>query len=316
MAEHVGIGEKTVGNVVRDLVNFGIVNRKHSEVKLESMIQDVSSPKMMIQLRKIFNNHALTIELRKLGEGKFVSDADIIRILKSLNPAAQHREATWKVYADRMTLWLTATGYLVSALNGWKVEDQGHIVEEVKPFSRRRRNYEEKYGEEGDVVFFADASPEQTIDTIKFLLDNPECPLEKIKSTGFHNGWRTLVNLQIAHTLNGTCSLNQNVISFKKTVSELVWQAGLKMSTLSLVIEHLKSKPTISNAMLGDYVSKHYNRDWSEISANKIGGRLIKWAVWLSQNTDDRGRFLHKGLGSNDQINKQTDFLETSTDIS
>jgi hypothetical protein len=307
IAQHLGIGIKTVGNVVRDLVMFGIANRKHSEVRLEEAIEDPAPQNILTQFRKVFHNHALTINLQKLGEGETVSGGEIIQILKTLNPAAQHGEKTWQMYTERMVAWLIATGYMVPSEDGWKIKDQGHVVLDFVNSLRRRYAFKER-GTNQSSIFFADASPEQTIDTLKWILTHSEGTWEEMESAGYRNGARTLVNLFLLQRNNHKLKLSRNATSSEKSPAEIIWQKASISPTLKLVLDHLKASPSASSTALGYHVSKHHKKKWSELSAHKVGGRLRNWATWLVRNTDQNGQFKQTRLDSNHLDGSQPDF--------
>ena len=108
-----GLGEKTIGNVLRDLRMFGVASGSYSAPRLESEIRSGDPTEVLERVRRVMSRHALTLELTKLGEGVTVELDQIAGFLRSLNRTASHNAQTWTVYADRMAHWLVAAGLLV-----------------------------------------------------------------------------------------------------------------------------------------------------------------------------------------------------------
>lgn len=290
IASRVSISEKSVGNVVRDLSIFGIATRNLSQVKLDSSMSNSTPQQVMLQLRKVFRNHALTVSIAKMDKGVIISSDDIIKLLRSINPAAQHREDTWQIYAERMAHWLTATGYLVPVVDGWKVEDQGDIAVNTSKLSSQRSHTHKSLFQE-NVIFFADATPNRTVETLEWLRVNPHQTWNQIEIAGHRNSARTLTNLRLLQSNDGKYFSTVPIEDQSKTTSEIVWRAALNDPSLQKVITYLKSYPLASGTAVGHYISKEFQRKWSNSTIEKVGGRLIKWAHWLVEHTDDQGAF-------------------------
>ena len=112
LGRSVGVSEKSVGNIVRDLIMFGIATGGQSLVKLSDDIE-TSDPKIVLRrLRRVLKTHALTRSLSRYSAGMILTTDNIVEALREVNPAAQHQQKTWQIYADRMAQWLSAVGYL------------------------------------------------------------------------------------------------------------------------------------------------------------------------------------------------------------
>lgn len=294
------LSENTVANVIRDLIMFDIATGGQSQATLAESMTDSTPEQVLLKLRLVLKHHALTMILSQREQGAFVTETDMVNLLKEINPAAQHQERTWKVYADRMGSWLSATGYLVPFKNGWKIEDQGRFSIKAEQLTGRRF-YIRKSTTNESTIFFADSSPEQTISTLEWLLQNTDSTLKEVKLAGYRNGARTLVNLRLAQNRDGKCIPNENLITSETTSVELVWRAASKEPVLLFVMDTLKAHPSASGTTIGTLVSKNYKRNWSKESATKVGGRLINWAVWLSHNTDNMGQFKPNLHNDNDK---------------
>jgi hypothetical protein len=115
-----GLSEKTVGNVIRDLRMFGVAAGTHSAPRLDPEMQASDAKSILQRIRHVLERHALTLRLSAVEIGIPIYVEDMIAALKEINPAATHRPETWRGYADRMGLWLTATGFLVlDPAEGW-----------------------------------------------------------------------------------------------------------------------------------------------------------------------------------------------------
>ena len=113
-----GLVVKTVGNVIRDLIMFGVAIGTPSKVRLDPSVEGSNPLQVLRQLRKVLKRHALTLIISSLNEGSLISGEDIVQFLKKINPTAQHRERTWQIYADRMAAWLTVTVFFEPKRDG------------------------------------------------------------------------------------------------------------------------------------------------------------------------------------------------------
>jgi hypothetical protein len=177
-----GLGEKTVGNVLRDLRMFGVASGSYSAPRLASEMPSGDPQDVLERLRRVLSRHALTLELTKLGEGVTVELDQIAEFLRSLNRTALHSAQTWMVYADRMAHWLAAAGLLVrKEQTGWSRKDVGHIVLLQRRIHQRARG-----------PFTGGAPPQRVIESLKWLSEQGAKRTDKIKHAGYGNAIRVL----------------------------------------------------------------------------------------------------------------------------
>lgn len=269
--------ENSVANVIRDLIMFGVATGGQSHVKLAEGMTDSSPKQVLRKLRDVLKHHALTMNLSKLEESTSITEADIIDLLKKINPAAQHREPTWKVYADRMGQWLSATGYIVPTREGWKVEDQSDVNSEFAKVSIGH------YKQEG--FFVGSTSPAKTVEALEWFMSRPPQLWSEFEAAGYKNAAIVLRNLQIINNVGGKYLLTEPYQKKKSSV-EIVWNAASKETVLVKVIEFLRNHPLANGDTIGQFVNDEYGRNWSPASKRRVGNSLKKWAQWIILGID------------------------------
>ena len=130
-----GLSEKTVGNVIRDLLMFGIATGDPNGIRLDPVMPSSGQVDVLERLRHVLKRHALTLKLCRFDEKIIIKLDDIIKYLKQINPTAKHRAETWSGYAERMAFWLTATGFLEPSDSAWTTKDKGEVY---LPVHRKR----------------------------------------------------------------------------------------------------------------------------------------------------------------------------------
>jgi len=229
------ISEKTVANVIHDLIVFGIAIGGQSQVKLDPSMESAEPDLVLQKLRHLFKHHALTISLSKIEDGTTVDTLDIIELLKGINPAAQHRDTTWKIYAERMAKWLYGTGYFVSTSDGWLFEDQGGVNTKQIPRKRRRWFHSTK---RENTVFTGQAPPAKTVEALHWLLANQPQSYGQIKKAGYRNPIEALTHLGLSKSENKEYRVTKLVTDSQKSILEIVWRAAQDQSTIRKVIAH------------------------------------------------------------------------------
>ena len=275
LSELCGLSEKTIGNVIRDLNMFGIVAVDQSKIRLVSSMEAADQEKILQRLRQVLKSHALTMRLSKRDPEEIITTLDIIQLLKQINPAAQHRERTWKTYAERMGRWLSVTGYLLQIKNGWRLEDQGKI--NIEDINKTRKTY--KIGE--IPIFMGETSPAKTIETLDYLKNNQPLSVKEIKEKGFHNALMVLRGLRVVKPELGKYSVVESAKFESKSSLEIIWAAACGEQTVKLVINYLKEHPTVDGKTVGEFVNQKFNRNWSTNSKKRVGNGLRQWALWV-----------------------------------
>lgn len=281
----VGISEKSAGNIIRDLVMFGIASRYQSQVALSNEIKSSDPKDVLRRLRQVLRNHALTISLFQSDAETVLSLEQIIDALKRINPAAQHQQRTWKIYAERMAQWLSATGYLQLMDNkqGWKLDDMGE--ESINPTNALIRRFYTRHPQQyrENTLFIGDTSPYRTAKALEWLVSRPAQTLEEISEAGHRNGSRTLLNLRLIRNENRRYVVVDNVAKDYdySTGNQAIWKAASKEPVMELVIGLLERNHNASGADVGELVAKKYERVWTPSSQKRIGISLRQWGVWL-----------------------------------
>ena len=278
-----GLSEKTIVNVIRDLKMFDIATVDQSEVRLASSMEASDQEKVLQRLRHVIRNHALTIRLSKRDPGKVITTLDIINLLKEINPTAQHKEKTWRVYGEKMVYWLSVTGYLIQIGNNWKFEDQGKV--DLEKINRSR-----KAGREtgGITIFIGDTSPLKTIEALNYLEDNQPLSNKKMEEKGFRNALNGLRGLGVVKYEDGGYSIVELTEDKPKSTLEIVWNAVCREKTIQLVIDYLEKHPTADGKAVGNYVNRVFKRDWSVSSETRIGNSLRQWGLWVLTGKQQR----------------------------
>ena len=227
-----GLGEKTIGNVIRDLNMFGIATVEQSKIRLDSSMEASDQETILQKLRQALKSHALTMELSKQDPEEIITTEDIIQLLKRINPAAQHQEKTWKFYAERMEHWLFATGYLVQIENDWKFENQG----KVNPVGINKTRK--------IAIFTGDTSPVKALEGLDYFKDNQPLSKREIEAKGFRNALTTLRGLRVVKFELGKYSITESTGFESKSSLEVLWGAACSEQTIQLVIEYLQTHLT------------------------------------------------------------------------
>ena len=281
LGKAVGISEKSVGNIVRDLIMFGIAKGSQSQVALSDEVPS-SDPKVILRwLRNSLKNHALTISLHRLEAKEVVTVQDIIDLLREINPAAQHQHKTWKMYAERMAQLLSATGFCEPIGEGWQIEDRGE--ESISSTNALIRRYYTRHPQQyrENTLFIGDTSPYRTVQALEWILTQPPQDWRGIVKAGHRNGARSLINLRLIHNERGKYHLQISVDNIRHELNEAIWLAVSKEPVMELVIELLHQKPTASGREVGELVASRYEREWTLASIERIGNSLRQWAAWL-----------------------------------
>ena len=272
LSELCGLTEKTIGNVIRDLNMFGIATVEQSKIRLAPSMESSNQESILQRLRHVLKSHALTMRLSQRDSGENITTLDIIQTLKQINPAAQHQENTWRIYAERMGHWLSVTGYLVHRENYWIFEDQGRVNLEIINKSRRTS---------GVTIFVGDTSPAKTIEALDYLKNNQPISTKEIQEKGFRNPMFALRGLGVVKNELGIYSIIEPIQFESKSSLEILWNAACNEKTLQLVIDYLKEHPTARGKAIGRFVNQKFERNWSVSSEKRVGNALLQWASWV-----------------------------------
>ena len=278
LSKATGITDKTVANVVRDLMMFGVAKAEASSAKLDQSL-DTTEPKNVLRaLRVALRRHALTIQLARIKTGTVIPLRTIIDTLRRINPAAQHHERTWQIYAERMSLWLEATGYLERDHDRLIRRDRGDVHWDVTS-ARRPRGRGMGFGR----VFFADTSPEATIEVLQQLvLHHQPVRRHELEEKGYGNAITILARWGlVVRSPDTLVAARDDKFPPGMSPAEAVRKAAEEENTLVSVADFLRANPTANVRDIGHHVATSYERRWSVQSEQRIGQGLAQWARWL-----------------------------------
>jgi len=267
LAHLTGLSEKTVANVVRDLIMFGAATGARSSVLLAPSVESSNPVDVLSRLRNVLQRHAFTTRIMDFENGSELSVSDMALILKFINPAAQSRERTWRTYAQRMGDWLSATGYIVPSEANWIVQDQGIVNPKFsKPV---RRQY----------VFIGDTSPEKTIQVLDWLKANEPQSAKELKRMGLRNATTVLRRLGLIESIRREYHITQ---SAREVTSErAVFNSAKELPVIKKVIDYIKQNPNVTGTEIGSYINKEFDRTWTHSSEIRIGNSLRRWGYWI-----------------------------------
>lgn len=271
-----GLGEKTVGNVLRDLRMFGVAAGSYSAPRLASEMPSGDPREVLERVRRVLSRHALTLELTKLGESVAVELDQIAEFLRSLNRTASHSAKTWMTYAERMAHWLVAAGLLVrEGHTGWRRKDAGGVVLPQLRMRQRVRG-----------PFSGDAPPQRVIESLKWLSQQGAKRKDEIKRSGYRNAVALMSRLGlVSKTPDGAVEVAKHVIG-SPDCSAAIWQAVSGEESVRLAVELLRERPTLSGSAVGKKIGNHFSQKWGPGSNRRIGNALRRWAEWVIAGED------------------------------
>ncbi len=267
LSEVVGLSEKTVGNVIRDLLMFGIATGDPNGVRLDPAMPSASQTDVLEHLRHVLRRHALVLKIGKFDTTTKVTLEDIIKHLKLINPTAKHRAETWSGYAERMVIWLTATGFLESSGNAWIARDKGEVF---IPVLRTRPRSE---------VFTGGAPPIKVVEAYEWLAANGPATTEEIEAKGFRNAVSLLGRFELVKRDDQKRLLVAD--HDYQNAAEAVWNAARSEGTIEDVIEYLMDTPNRRGSDLARYLNEEYKAGWAPVSEKRIGDALLTWGKWI-----------------------------------
>ncbi len=265
------INEKTVDNIIRDLIMFGIASGGQSQAQLNESMKNANPDDVLNKLRHELRNHAITIDLLKYDRGSIVTDEDVIMLMKKINPVAQHQDRTWKVYKNRIMQLLVATGYVTEVKDVWRIEDQGNISYDSVDI--HKASYKENR------LFIGETSPQKTYEALKWIIDNQNKTWGEIIAEGYRNAIATLVCFRIVENTNRTYKVRDKY-SGQRPLS-ILWDSVKEESILKKISIFLKQNPFENGYAVGEFCNKIFKKDWSEATKKRNGNSLRQWTLWL-----------------------------------
>lgn len=271
----VGLSAGTVQNAVHDLAMYGAAKESNWGATLHSDIASSSRDIVLERIRSVLKDHALYLALSSFDGTSVFNIGDLVKVLKQSNPTAQHRNLTWRSYADRMGQWLCAAGLLEVDSNGWIMRDLG----EAAPLYAKRWG-RKKSGIRRRKAFQGEAPPERVIACLDWLSSAPEMTLADARTGGYRNALAVLVRFELVQT--NVPARNSIRRTQTGVASELqVWSAAWKDPTLRQISAWLREQHSISGMEIGKRLAEERGELCTDASASRIGNGLRRWANWM-----------------------------------
>jgi hypothetical protein len=262
----------TLRNILHDLSVFGIALVARDQATLENHIKEINTWAILSHLRIVLRRHALTQILKQHLAPNIVSQDDLVKYLRRINPAAKHHSRTWRTYANRMAHWLSITGYLKPISNGWVYNDSGEV---------RREEIQESKKKSREIIFIGDAPPIRAIEALEYIKNNGPQSVSKMKYIGFRNACSVLYQFGlIEYTATHEYRLSE-LFNDKLTSTENVWRRTKTKQTLTDAINFIKNNPTVTPDAIGAFLCKRHERDWTPSTNKRIGSGIWQWAKWV-----------------------------------
>ena len=276
LGQLVGIRATTAQNIVHDLVMFRVAQRSGSRAVLDPEISSADSSAVLARIRTVLKRHALYLALVAADEGDTVFGlGDLIDALRRSNPTAHHGSNTWKMYAERMALWLCTAGLLRTTSSGWMVRDHGGPVAPTEQLRRGKRGRAHRKGFQGE------APPEGVVDCLEWIRETPARTRSEVVGSGYRNALAVLARFGLVQVgSDGACELRQSEIVGQS--QDVVWMAAWKDRTLQQIVEWLREEPTITGSRVGERLAQLAQESWKPQSRTRIGSGLLRWARWMA----------------------------------
>lgn len=271
IADQIGFSKKTIGNILADMVRFGVARNIGGLYVAENDWSNKNQAPLFRHLRDVFKRHRVVVTLREGYSQHVLTKTQFAEVVGSCMIASVYDKKTLAVYANRMYCWLLRLGYLRLGDSEIKYEDQGSVVMEIPP-----RHYK-NCGK----VFSGGASPSLAFKALNAVCRNYPYDSKAKKTPGLRNALALLVRLQlIEQKANGLyvpiceCKTDMEILECLFTRCE-------KEQSVLIAMEILTKNPNASQIEIGRAVGEKVKRKWVESSALRIGGALRIWAKWI-----------------------------------
>lgn len=281
LSQACGFSANTIGNILRDLSEFGIVSEQGDRIVLDDHIHDASPGTILGHVRLVLRRHALTEVLGRKKATTPVTQDNLMEFLKQLNPAAKHHSRTWRTYANRMGQWLTIAGYLKETGSQWTYEDAGEVRTDLSRF------FAGKTAKSRRIVFIGDAPPGRVVEALEYIKQHGSQSITKMKSFGYRNACAVLYRFGL---LEITPDRHYRVPDSRLAVGSSlnsVWQQANEEGTIKQVVQFLRENPTSPATSIGRFVAQIHTRDWTPATFRRVGNSLRQWAGWLLQGDEE-----------------------------
>ena len=271
IAKATSLNERTVWNIGADLVMFGLAERSGTTFKYHRDLDEISETAALQKLREKFGKHALKLAIYKSSAGKTVDKNTIKATLKSCLPKASFSDRTWVTYTNRLSNFLTHTGYFVRAGANFVVQDLGTPVVDRQNLGRQ--------GKLRGVVFSASASPAAVVEALS-LIDGGD-DIKSLEAKGYRNALSVLKRFDLVAVIGDTLVLNKASIKKYGGHLEAVWTSAKNEATVAKGVRKITQEPDITGFELGQFISDEYARNWTPGSIQRNGNGLKQWSIWV-----------------------------------
>ena len=272
--------EQSVRNVLRDLTNFGQIEREGDTIRssLHIRAKGTKAPswkefekawdQTTASLFTLLQSHVFTIALKRdvIYDG-VVTDAMLGEIMRAAFPTLTYNNDTWRVYSQRLAKYLLGIGILSRKGGRWFIVEDPTAVLSI-PGSWRSGH------------FLGDAPPARVLQLAGHLGERSMTRSE-IGALHLRNAAAVLMTLGLAVSISGevtaTTELAGNIVGSLRA-------ALVKSTSFNEALVAVKENPSLAGREIAGRVEKSLNLVWSEASRTRIGNALKQWVRWYISN--------------------------------
>ncbi|MHA5066642.1 restriction endonuclease [Cetobacterium somerae] len=238
ISKELGMTIKALGNVISDLVIFGIVDRGENEISFLLENED----EILQKIRNYMKNHIILDEIKE-NYNNSISDVEFEELFKKIYSGKNLTDGTINVYIKKMRNYFISLKLLTS--NGENVSDES-IGEILIGDSLERKNH-----------FLGETSYQKVFEYLKNISEGK-------KVTKTRNVGEVIRKLRICE---------KDIIS--EDVEKVIFDALSMDATMKIVEENSSVLDNI--VKLGEILEKKYDKCWSLSSKKRIGGAIRRW---------------------------------------
>lgn len=266
LSASLSISTKSAMNIVRDLQMFGLAERRGDRIfaTFDSGPQKDMAGTISRVIASALNNHVFTIALRRsLSKESVATEAALLTLFDQALTYTSLRDDTKRMYALRLTKYLSAIHFLERAANGWRLIDgaPGQLI--LMPRVR------------GTGVFLGDAPPEKVDELIQLLLKSPMLRKD-LDRLHLRNAVACAIVLGLAVTQHGTVFLKNDSKDLQISLAEAVSNTP----SFRIVRELVRDAPGLSGTEIGKRLSVELKLIWSNATYLRRGNALRRWVQW------------------------------------
>lgn len=264
LQEKTNFSEGTIQNVGTDILLFGLATRENSQYVLsEDLLEDGNTQENLLNIiREKFKKHIITLHLKDLPSGTFLTITSIIDLMKETYSENKYADKTWRLYAIRLIRWLELTGFLqpTTEPNTWIYRDLGSSKTSV--MNRRRTSN----------FFVPRISPQLFISIYSEIVGKS---LQQLPNDSKTN--KTVEILRKFELVD-----NDRVMEIDDFDSILYAKASSEFSIQAILeIKDLYSTDKLSGQNLGILLKEKYDLKWTDVTTQHSGNKLNSWAKWI-----------------------------------